>query len=57
MYVRSLNMTDLRGIVVVVLVVGCGYGQYLGGHQHFKYLNGTRTEKKKNIKGDIYTTL
>ena len=35
-------MADLRGVVMVILVVGCGYGQHLRRHQNFKHLNGAR---------------
>ena len=48
MYIRSLNVTDLCGVVMVILVVGCGYGQHLGRHQHLKDLNATWPAGKEN---------
>jgi hypothetical protein len=41
-------MSDLRGVVMVILVVGCGYGQHLRRHQHFKHLNGARPRRRRN---------
>ena len=46
-YLRSLNMADLRGVVMVILVVGCGYGQYLRRHQNFKHFNDTRPRRRR----------
>jgi hypothetical protein len=41
-------MADLRGVVMVILVVGRGYGQHLRRHQHFKHLNGARPRRRRN---------
>ena len=38
-YIHSLHMTDFSSIVMVVLVVGCGDGQDLRGHEHFVDVN------------------
>ena len=40
---RSLNITDLIGVVMVILVVGRGDGQHFRGHKHLKDVDCSRS--------------